>query len=130
MKNSWSVSARLEPGECLGAVTTCPDLASDLEESDVEVCPQSQPLINSVNVSSDRQAQLLKKLHLGQSSATAEEIEQLRPLICENADYLLWTTVSQAIIPMTKSVKLTEPLSFVYVSLPGALLYTKISVCG
>ena len=43
-------------------------------------------MINSVEVPPDRQTQLLEALHLGQSSATAVEIEQLRQLICENAD--------------------------------------------
>ena len=33
VENSWTVSARLQPGECLGAVTACPDFAPDLEQS-------------------------------------------------------------------------------------------------
>ena len=86
VENSWAVSARLQRGDCLGVVTTCRDLVPDLEQSIAMVSSQAQPVINSVEVSPDRQTQLLEALHLGQSSATAVEIEQLKQLICENAD--------------------------------------------
>ena len=83
VENSWAVSARLEPGTCLGQVTHCPEPELKVEESTVTV---SEINLVTRKLSAERQTELLELLHLEQSSATAEEIAQLDQFVRENAD--------------------------------------------
>ncbi len=77
VENSWAVSGRLQPGTSLGAVTHF-QLTEPVEEAEIHLVEHK--------CSVGRRTELLEVLHLEQSSATEEEIQQLEQLVRENSD--------------------------------------------
>ena len=93
--NPQAISARLEPGLCVGSVTHISELELRACEPQPEIPPDAastltaEPAgVNAVGVaqSPERLTRLFDALQLEQRSLTAKEFEQLKELIRENAD--------------------------------------------